>query len=78
MSSIFILKKQLLKKHKFFIFLKGHYFVTEGCIDINVGVFWETSVGFLKIVVSQLLPKYSQSHGNLNVKIRPKFKIPKE
>ena len=78
MSAIFILKKQLPKKHKFFVFWKGHYFLMEGSIDIDVGVFWETSVGFLKIVVSQLLPKYSQSYGNLDVKIRPKFKIPKE
>ena len=42
-------------------------------ININVDVFWETSVGFLKSVVLQLLPKYSQSYANLNVKSRPKF-----
>ena len=44
-----------------------------GAIDMNVGVFWETSVGFLKSVVLQLFPKYSQSHANGNVKNRPKF-----
>ena len=37
-------------------------------IDMNVGVFWETSAGFLKSVVLELFPKYSQSYGNLNVK----------
>ena len=31
-------------------------------IDMNVGVFWETSVGFLKSVVLQLFPKYSQNY----------------
>ena len=42
-------------------------------ININVDVIWETFVGFLKSVVLQLLPKYSQSYANLNVKSRPKF-----
>ena len=49
MSAIFILKKESPKKHKFFIFLKSRYFVVEGSIDMNVGVFWENSVGFLKV-----------------------------
>ena len=44
-----------------------------GPIDMNFGVFWETSVGFLKSVVFQLFPKYSQSYVNLNVKSRAKF-----
>ena len=42
MSAIFILKKEpnkQPKKHKFFIFLKGRYFVVGGPIDMNVGVF---------------------------------------
>ena len=47
-----------------------------GSIDINVGVPWETSVGFLKSVVVQLFPKYSQSYANLNGKSRPKIKSP--
>ena len=42
-------------------------------IDMNVDVFWETSVGFLKSQVLQLFPKYSQSYANLNVKSRAKF-----
>ena len=32
-------------------------------IDMNVGVFWESLVGFLKSVVLQLFLKYSQSYG---------------
>ena len=28
-----------------------------GSVDMNVGVFWETSVGFLKSAVLQLFPK---------------------
>ena len=39
------------------MYLKGRYFVMGGPIDMNVGVFWETSVGFLKSAVLQLLPK---------------------
>ena len=54
MSAIFILKKEPPKKYKFFIFLKSLYLVTGGSIDMNFGVFWETSVGFLKSVVLQL------------------------
>ena len=76
MSVIFILKKEPPKKHKFFIFLKSCYFEMGASIDMNVGVFWETSVGFLKSVVLQLFPKYSQSYANLNVKSRPKFNSP--
>ena len=44
-----------------------------GRIDMNADVFWETSVGFLKCVVLQIFPKYSQSYVNLNVKSREKF-----
>ena len=44
-----------------------------GCIDMNVGVFWEISVGFIKSVVLQFFPEYSQSYANLNVKSRLKF-----
>ena len=34
-------------------------------IDMNIDLFWETSMGFLKSVVLQLFPRYSQS----NVKV---------
>ena len=37
--------------------LRGHYFVMGEPIDMNVDVFRETSVGFLKCVVLQLLAK---------------------
>ena len=72
-QQFFHLKKEPPKKHKFFIFLKGCYFVMGSPIDMNVDVFWETSVGFLKSVVLQLFPKYSQSNVNLNVKSKAKF-----
>ena len=68
MSAIFILEKEPPKKK--IIFLKGRYFVMGGPIEMNVGVFWETSGGFLKSVVLQLFPKYNQSYVNLNVKSR--------
>ena len=48
MSASLILKKKPPKEHKFLIFLKGRYFVMGGSIDMNVGVFWETSVGFFE------------------------------
>ena len=62
MSAILFWKKEPPKKYKLFIFLKRRYYVMGGPIDTNVGVFRETSVGFLKSVVLQLLPKYSQSN----------------
>ena len=34
------------------MFLKGRCFVMGGPIDMNVGVFWDTSVGILKTVNS--------------------------
>ena len=73
-QQFFYLKKEPpKKKHKFFIFLKGCYFVMSWPIDMNVDVFWETSVGVLKSVVLQLFLKYSQSNVNLNVNSRSKF-----
>ena len=66
-------KKNRQKKHKFFMLLRGRYFVMGSPIDLNVDVFRETSVCFLKCVVLQLFPKYSQSYVNLNVKSRAKF-----
>ena len=47
MSTIFILKKEPPKKPQIFIFLKDYYFVIGGPIDMNVGVSWETSAGFV-------------------------------
>ena len=57
MPVIFSFEKGDTKKQNFFIFLKGCYFVMGSHVDINVDVFWETSVGFLKGVVLQLLTK---------------------
>ena len=39
MSANLILKKEPLKKHNFFMFLKGRYFVMGGPFDINIGAF---------------------------------------
>ena len=72
-QQLFLKKKGAAKKHKFFVFLKGRYFVMGGPVDMNIGVFWETSVGFLKSVILQLFPKHSQSYVDLNVKSRPNF-----
>ena len=74
--SNFYFERRAAEKHKHFIFLKGCYFVIVGPIDMNVGVFWENSVGFLKPIVLQLFLKYSQSYVNLNVKNNPKFNGP--
>ena len=55
MSVIFILKNEPPKKTQFSIFfLMGCYFVMVGFIDINIGVFLDTSAGFLKSVVSKI------------------------
>ena len=70
----FLFWKKSFQKTQIFHFLKYRYFVMA--ININVGLFWETSVGFLKSAVLQLFPKYSQSYVNLNVKSRPKFNFP--
>ena len=69
MSAIFFFEKGAAKKHRFFIFLKSRCFVMGGPIDMNAGVFRETSVGFLKSVVLQLFPKYSQINVNLMPKV---------
>ena len=68
-SDIFIWKRSRQKKQIFHIF-NELLFRNGQPIDMNVSVFWETSVGFLKNVVLQLFPKYSQSNVNLNVKSR--------
>ena len=47
-----------------------------GSIDMDVGVFWEISVGFQKSVVSQPFPRYSQSYVNSNVKSSLKLNRP--
>ena len=67
MLAIFHLKKEPPKK-QILILLRGRCFLMGGSIGMNVGVFWETSGGFLKCVLLQIFPKYSQSYANLNVK----------
>ena len=72
MSAIFV-EKGAAKKTQIFHIFKGPLFRNEWPIDMNFGVFWETSMGFLKSVVLQLFPKYGESNVNLNVKSRTKF-----
>ena len=46
-----------------------------GSIDINVDEFWETSVGFLKSVVSQLFPKYSQKYDKIQLSLKSRHVV---
>ena len=48
----------------------------RGLIDMNIGVFWDTSAGFLKCEFSHFFSKYSQSYVKLNLKSSPKFNNP--
>ena len=75
-DSNFYFEEKVAKKTQTFQFLMSRYFVMGASIDINVGVFREAFVRFLKSVVLQLFPKSSQSYANLNVKSRPKFNSP--
>ena len=43
------------------LFIKSRYFLIETSLDMNVGVFGETSVGFLKSDVLKFFPKHSKS-----------------
>ena len=74
--SNFYFEERVITKHEFFFFLLGRYIVIGSSIDMNVGAFCENSVSFLKSVVLQLSPTYSESYANLNVKSRPKFSSP--
>ena len=65
--SKFDFEESAAKKHKFFICLKGPYFVMSGSIDMNVTVFWENSISFLKSAVLQLFIKYSQNYATTMV-----------
>ena len=38
--------------------------------NMNIGLFWETSISFLKGVGLQVFSKYSQTYANLNVRNR--------
>ena len=62
----FFFRKKSRQKNliKILIFLKG-----RSPTDMNVGVFWETSVDFLKSVQIELFPIYSKSSVNLNAKV---------
>ena len=57
MSADFSFEKGAVKKILVSDILKGCFFVMGSPIDMNVDVFWETSVGFLKSVVLQFFSK---------------------
>ena len=69
----FVFWKRSRQKTQIFHIFKGPLFRNGWPYWYDVDVFWETSVGFLKSVVLQLFPKYSQSNVNLNVKSKAKF-----
>ena len=60
-SNFCIEKRAPQKIIAFPFFLKSHYFALCDPIDINVGVFCESSVGFPKSVVLEHFPKFSQN-----------------
>ena len=69
----FDFEKRAAKITQIFHFLEHSYFLMGDPIDMNVSVFWEIPVCFLKSVVLQLFLKYTQSYDILNLKRRPKF-----
>ena len=72
----FLFEKKTTRKTYLLKFLKECYFVMGQDINVNVGVFKNSFVGFLKSVVMYIFPKFRQSYVNLNVKSRPKFSCP--
>ena len=44
----------------------------DGSIDMNIGMFWGTSVGFLKSVVCQFLPNIAKVMQSI-CKVKPKL-----
>ena len=53
----FFEKRSRQKKTRISHTLKDRYFVMGGHIDMNLSVFWEISVGFLKSIALQLFPE---------------------
>ena len=68
-QQVYFERRAAKKLSQIFDFLKGRCFVIGGSINMNVSVFWETSVVFPKSVVLQLFPEYTQSYANLNSKV---------
>ena len=64
MSAVFFFEIKGAEKDKIFNFLKGHFFVMGGTMDMIFGVFSETYVRLLKSITSEFYSRYS----NLNVK----------
>ena len=55
---------------RFSIFLNGCFSVMGGPMDMIFGVFWETTVRFLKSIISQFFSIYSKSYNIFNAKSR--------
>ena len=62
MSGFFIFEIKRAKMDKIFNFLKDRFSVMSGPVDMIFGVFSETDVGLLKIIVMQFFSKYSKGY----------------
>ena len=60
MSSFFIFEIKCAKMDKIFNFLKDHFSVMSGPMDMIFGIFSETDVSLLKKYNSQFFSKYSK------------------
>ena len=56
------------KTHNFRIFSKGRHFMLGEFRNVNLGVFWKTSVGSLKRVFSLIFSRYYKNYIILNDK----------
>ena len=62
MSGFFIFEIKRAKMDKIFNFLKDRFSVMSGPVDMIFGVFSETDVRLLKIIVMQFFSKYSKGY----------------
>ena len=68
MSAVYIFEIKGAKKDKIFDFLKSHFTVMGGPMDMILGVFSETYVRLLKSITSEFYSRHSKSYNNLNIK----------
>ena len=54
--------------NKIFNFLKGHFSVMGGPMDMIFGVLLKTYLKLLQSIILQIFSKYSKNYNNLNVK----------
>ena len=69
MSGVFIFEIKDAKMDKTLNFLKGHFSITSGPMDMIFGVFLETYVRLLKNLTSEFYSRYSKSYSNLSAKV---------